>query len=546
MIKYTWLFFLFPIFIFSNEFWINVEQTGPREILFNVEYDGNPKDIILPHRVKIVQAINSNLLKNVGEDLDEDITDNYYLEEAETITFSYSIFLTEEPEYGNLIEDWYPTVKGDENSSYKLTITENKAFIFPYRQLDDGTYSFSTAEKPKMAISRFVRLPESGFLPVTIYSSLGVDATHDEIRRIYEHNVSIYGYQNINEIVIVNNPRIPEDIFWTAGKLFISMPSRGTINQFSRLIPDAWMNVVPSLSARLFKMIKDSVLRLKPLSTPPNNEGPYVSDPLWVEPVGSKSYYSSLFEKGLDNNGSGIELVDVNAAALIENKSMLSLAQKHIGVEDFFAGVKQMFEVRLAAEENKPDYEQLDWDSLLQDKLSEPLLSFFKKDAFRPGFNASLSIESNMAIRNSQYIPNFSIQQDTGVISIEWNGSNSSPLNTDALWVQLDRDRLIPRLDYLSSYMTRDTNEQRIREKVMMAAQRLKSPSVSGFRTHYECMSFPAPENPYDVAEGTPVYVVVSLVSTMHGGTLKPAIQEAFFIMNETERPMHITTRLRL
>ncbi|MGL5722389.1 MAG: hypothetical protein ACRCY4_08320 [Brevinema sp.] len=543
MIKYIWFFLAIPLF--AGEFSINTEFTGPREVLFNVSYSGDPVDIILPRRAKVLQPVNPNIIQDTY-DRQHSILRSDSSTNDQPIEFSYSVFLTEEPEYGNLLEEWYPIIKGSVESSYKLTIAGNKAFIFPYQNWQDGTYTFSLAEKPKMSVSRFVRLPEQGTLPVTLYSSLGIEASPDEIRRIYEHNISIYGDQGINEIVIVNSPRILEDAFLAAGKLFISMPARGTINQFTRLIPEAWNKTVPSLSPRIFRMIKDAVLRFKPLSAPPNNVGPYVTDPLWIEPVGSKTYYTALFGKGLDNNGSGIQLVDVNAAALIDNKSMLCLVEKHVGVEPFFTGIKQMFEKRVPAKSGLADYEQLDWESLLQNKVSEPLMSFFKKDAFRPGFSVALSIESNIAVRNSDYIPNFRIQLDTGTVSVEWKGKYSAPINTDALWIQLDSDRLIPRLDYLNSYRTRDTNEQRIRAKVMMAAQRLRSPSVDSFRTHYDCITFPAPENPYDVAVGTPVHVVVSLVSAVGSGALKPAIQEAFFIMDEFERPTHITTRLRL
>lgn len=541
--------------VFGGEFTLRVSRTAPNVLTFHAQYKGEATEIGLPARARLI------MFQNQGEDIQAaEPQARIGLRLRDGAEFRYSLIAGSNIDFGAILEAWHPySIDKNLTNTYTFSAEEELAFIYPYLERTNGQYRFSSLEQPKLVMARFTALSEQGTPVVSLFQTHTVEAEADEIRRIYQHNLSIYGDRGFDEIVIIASRLVSEQALHAGKKLFILTPQRGTVPQFTRLIPGAWADAVPGMSPRMFGMFKDAALRFKPLSLPPNTQGVFVTDPLWVEASGSKEYYQGLFTSGIQNT-----VVDVRAEDLIDNNTMLRLADKHLGLDSFFAGLKALFNpaamtvavsnatnTNAAATNsnttNLNDYEKINWNALFQDKITEPFYSFFTKDAFRPDFSALLQASEKTVSRNSDYIPNLDIAlSEGGTISINWDNKKAVPMPLTSGQLTLDSARMVPKLNYINAYYTFSEAERSERAIIMAEAASLRTATVSAFRRHLDLVSFPAPAgNPYEVEEGRTVYASAAVVLSTASGSLKPAIQEAFFVFGDKGQPMLVATRLR-
>lgn len=541
--------------VFGGEFAITVSRTAPNVLTFHAQYKGEAVEIGLPARARLI------MFQNKGENIQAaEPQGRIGLRLSDGTEFRYSLIAGSNIDFGAILDTWHPySIDKNLTNTYTFSAVEEVAFIYPYLGRTNNLYHFSSLEQPKLVMTRFTALTEQGTPMVSLFQTHTVEAEADEIRRIYQHNLGIYGDRGFDEIVIIASRLVSEQVLHAGKKLFVLTPQRGTVPQFTRLIPEAWADAVPGMSPRMFAMFKDAALRFKPLSPPPNTQGAFVTDPLWIETSGSKEYYQSLFASGIQN-----AVVDVRAEALIDNNAMLRLADKHLGLDSFFAGLKAVFNPAAmiiavsnatntnmaAADSNKTnllDYERINWNALFQDKIIEPFYSFFTKDAFRPDFSALLQATEKIVSRNSDYIPNLDISQsEGGIISIKWDNKRIVPMPLTSGQLTLDSARMVPKLNYIDAYYTFSEAERSERAKIMAEAASLRTATVSAFRRHLDLVSFPAPaDNPYEVEEGRTVYASAAVVLSTASGSLKPAIQEAFFVFGDNGQPMLVATRLR-
>ena len=547
-----------------------------------------------------------------GTEVAEATADEY------TVRFTYSLLLSSGG-FGGITANWYPTIKGAE-ASYSITALADDTglLVYPYTEFSNATYSFTSAVKANLASFKYDTIQGEGTaIPVTIHTANDFASSGAVVLEVFEYLQEYFGAKNISEIVIINSGLMSYgDSQIVNDKLFLSMSGRGTAEQVKEALVNVWADK-ENLSARLFNMFKDSVLRLNPFTpktsalatTAPTTategdtttegdatttEGETAAttttgvetDPGKIVMVPPVSYYQNLFTTGFVTN----EIVNVNMEGIFNNYALLHMAYYDIGAESLLAGIKAYFNTAteatpaetpvVATEEVTPpvvaedtttdvvatpeettdtvvkeepiklDIDYVDWATITQNKLQEPLYSLYTKEVLKPtgALVAHLIAKGKTVSRNSYNIPNFTLTDSEGnIVNVEWNDFLSVNVDVAGTGYLLDPERKVPQQEYLESYTTSDTAEIERRGKIIALAGRYGAPGEQSVRRHLDLMSIPVEgDNAFGVEVGEKVYVLVSHILSRTTGVLKPAVRESFFKVDADNNISHLATRVRI
>lgn len=528
-----------------------------------------------------------------------------------TIRFTYSLLVPNQTGYGSISEDWYPTIIDMTNIEYSITslTTPSGFLVYPYSNNENNTFSFTDTLQAKLAVFNYTtETSQDTSIPVTLYTANNFEIKPTNIVNIYEYLKEYFGDKYIDEIIVINTGLIHQNSFINDNKLYVMMSGRGTQTQIQNAMISVWSDK-QNLSTRIFNMFKDSVLRLSKLNlgtdtvsttpkettetdteqtintdteqtnTVPINSNTTTSietDPGKLVLVPPHSYYKDLIIKGFTNN----EIQFINVNNILENYGLLHMAFYNIGSESLLAGIKAYFAENPQIQTNttqedltetpneegekeeistsepteetlplKLDSEYIDWGTITQNKLQEPLYSLYTKEVLAPQRSIShLTANKNIVTRNSLNIPDFNISDsEENIIDITWNDLRSIRIDINSGSYLLDPDRKVPQQVYLDSYYSFDPEEQQIRATILNIANRYKAPGEQNLRKHLDLISIPIEEtNTFEIEPGNTVYVLISHILSNSTGILKSAIKESFFVVNETGDISYLATRVRL
>ncbi|MGL4676086.1 MAG: hypothetical protein ACRCWI_00240 [Brevinema sp.] len=568
--KLLFLVFMLSSISYTQTFNMQYNKISANEIHFTTVYKGPSTEIILPRRGRVIALAEQSDLNTgsgsirVGIRVGSDPNQEY------TVRFTYSLILPNQGGFGSISENWYPSLQnGDATYNISSLVQNTGMFIYPYTKYENNIFSFSVAQNAKLAVFPYtvVQFSETE-TPITIFTANQWETSAQDIQAVQDYMNEYLGKQDIQNIVIINSTLASDKSFFDNNTLYLNIPGRGTIIQIREAFSSAWQGVLKeNLSVRLFNMFKDTIFRLVALNVNPteveDEANPSEIDLGKSVLIPPNSYYQNVFQQGFETNT--VQPVDVEG--ILNNYALLHLAQYNIGTNTVIEGIKAYFNEAPTDEEpitnteeeeevtttkestNKKDTELVNWNTITQNKLQEPLFSLYTKEILpEKGIIPLLTAKENVVSRNSFNIPDFRLTDSDGnAIDIQWNDFRSININVSNGNYCLDAERTVPQQSFIESYYSFDTNTQILRNRLISMAERQKAPGEINLRKHLEIVQFPVETaNAFNVDTGNTVFVIISHILSNTTGTLKPALKESFFSVDPEGKITYLNTRLRV
>ncbi|MCX7883121.1 MAG: hypothetical protein N2314_07865 [Brevinematales bacterium] len=514
------LLFFLPVFLFSYE--AKAEISAPnRELKVSLQYriEGDSVTITLPQRARLQVIVGTNQQPIPVYQNGNVLTFSKIQDIGKIIQISYSIPTASEEFF---LEEWLPSCSEKGRITVNTISPQGYRFlIFPYeRRMNDG-YVLDPATKPRLIFGRYSVFDDSyNQRKITVFSHMKLQT---ELLTLFTMIKSLEG------LLIPLQANTIDFITLPAWQGMVSVTSNQMVAIIGNTTPEAFKSAIVSLffssltHAGWRYALSDYYKRLLA------DDGGLQTDEGVRLHVPSEAYYQTVLKKGFPSPEKMV--IDVNA--MEKNYALLQFGFFTVPEKRFHEAVRKLLQ--------NPSQQTWDFSPLFEgtnDRENTVIQWAIEKLLPSPSFTPDLSAKYPYVYRNFTEI-DIPAKSDGMMLSLPWNGTRIAMLSNTTKEVILDPERKIPQWNYANDLWI-TPEEKAMWDIILTAAQNHKVLATDTTREILAIQKLLAPpENKWNLAPKTPVYIVISRVYTTYQNRMTVALKEMILTLNENKVSLH-------